>query len=423
MCAAGCHDLARMSLAFVQRRKKTFIFLVLVLAIVAVPVSCEIHVQRAYAEVAARWPLEAAEERARAAKATSPVLRGEPLDENAVVLYRPILAKLDDDRLDGDVAKIGSTASVAIIASHLAELAALREVVRCRRCDWELALPPDFTGVYQHIQRPLARAEKLLRLEAHARVKAGDRRGAADGLIDATRVGLDEVWGAAWAATECVAELSNLVASENGAGLDAAEIERALDRLERALSRPEDDVRSARVRCFAWLATVPPEEVPEKLGEELPAWATIVPRRILVTHAVVEIDRLWREAEEDAASGDIERWARGAEAIHERGERVPGAPSWNPLVRSCYPGPGWSDASNNIRTRIALARVALALERKGKPFDARGVGLPQDPFHRDAKLQLAIDHDGQSYKIWSPGPLRFHDGFPEDRSVVLTRQR
>lgn len=412
--------------SFAKRRPRTTALAALTLALALVLAIHETRVQLAYAAIGRSWPAEAAAEVARF-RTDSPVLRGEPLDENAADLYRAAFAELEDVPLH-TLDELPPVTAKAFLAHHRAPLALLHAATRSRRCDWGLS-PLAGEEVYAERHRiylGLTRSDELLRLEAAERRAEGDLESAAEILLDDARMAIDRsrLLVGVYFVARALAHLEPLVASDRSASLALPELRRELVALEGGLPALVDALHDGH----AWLVAVaqrPPSEILARYGIEKPFWQAL-PQRLLVAHGVVELDRIWHDAFEAAERNDLEPWARAEDAIHchEWGEPTENLPSRNPLVLALFPDvASLADQLNEAHVRLALLRLAIDLEQQGKPFDVSRVEVPEDPFHRGQRLSVEIGDDGRSYVLSSQGPVRFHDGVQEKRPIVLARPR
>lgn len=389
---------------------------------------------RRLAEIEARWPEEVRAARARAARVRVPALRGEAIDEDAVDRYRHIFTRFRardlfvTDPITGDPRRPLPPRLIEVVVAVADDLEALREALRCARCDWQT--PYELPSVARdHLGTTAHELGRLLVAAGHARAQGGDVVGAAAMYLDAARLGADVGRGDGFSVAPTALEaLSRLIASDQSSALPLGQVEEQLDRLEAAFAPLPDLLAEARLDLTGRLLRARATgDVEAELLVSLDGPWRYVPRRPLLAHALGELDEAWRRAERDLASADVEGWARDQEAIHEWGwgERVSRRlPSSNPLVLQLYPDPAsWFDARCQVLTWLAFARTAIALERLPAPRDPSRVTLPIDPARPRTTIRLEVAPDGSGYRLSSPGPTRFHCGAQEKREVVLERRR
>jgi hypothetical protein len=374
---------------------------------------------------------EIAAERQRIAADRRPVLFGAPIDDNAADRYRRLTQAIADKQK-------GTTARLAIMTAVTAgpgkprsaevshwvevcrpELQALREAVRCTRCDWHfaweqgLAAPfPDFGSARQ--------AADLLVIEGYQRAEAGDVTGAVERDLEVIRMGSDYEGSCALIGTLIAVALEGdgtnallrLVATD---GLAAPpvwdEVASRLDLLEPRLASMSVGYRGERLAHVGWETMTDDDRKLLGLPNLPRSLDLFVPGRFLVADSVRTQDQLLREIERANELADSREAIRLSQAASERARR-----SRNFLVHIGLPSLWRARVAQDQETaRFRILRAAIRIEKTwGKggryPGDSAAVDLPIDPFAYPAKLHYASLAEGRGYKLWSVGLNGTDDG-------------
>lgn len=392
---------------------------------------------------AARRAPELATEEARRAARTRPVLRGDAIDEDAWPRYQRLIdglrAYLDADPARRPLSSLGDArpfapipaAATAVLVARRADVLALREATRCRRCLPVVAANPvgpigSLLGI-----RYLA---TLVTLEGNESAQAGDLAGAADRYLDVVRFGGDVgdglvIHALVGTGTEQIGlhALGRLVRSGR---LDAA----LLDRIERERRILEGE------RASLALGLAGERRILGGLGDALDTWSssfgeplvleTVVPYRALAARAVSVADPLCREFESALEKDDIEAWRQ----LVAKSDAVVGS-SWNPLLRLVMGYGGFGEQGTRsmrlfltARDTLAwfrLVQAAVTLERAKRaggryPRDAAALDLPRDPF--DPQRPLRYRPEGSTYRLWSIGMDGVDDGGKSEKHADLVME-
>jgi len=392
-------------------------------------------------QAAGRAPELAAEDARRVAR-LRPVLRGEAIDEDAWPRYQRLIDGLQAD-LDvtpahrsltsyGDAAPFAPIppAAKAVLVARRADVVALREATRCRRCVPVIATEPvgpvpSLLGVRYLVI--------LVTLEGNERAQAGDLAGAADHYLDLVRFGGDigdglVIHALLGTAVEQIGlhALGRLVRSGRLDAVLLARIERERKTLEGGRASLTRGLVGERL-MFGGLATAL-DSWSSRLGEPL-VLETVVPYRALAAHALGVADPLCRESEGALERDDIETWRR----LVAKTDAVV-ASSWNPLLRLAMGYTLFGDGGTRSMRFFLTARDTLAwfrlvgaavtLERAklagGRyPRDAASLDLPRDPFDPERPLRYRLE--GSAYRLWSVGRDGVDDGGKSEQraDVVL----
>lgn len=358
-----------------------------------------------------------------------PLVSEPALDEDGWPRYRRLIADLRADRegLPPLQDLIGSgepdpfaptpARAKAVLDSRRAEVASLREAVRCRHCvpdviDSPSARIPSLLGI-----RHLA---ILAGLEGNERAAAGDLEGAVQRYLEIVRVGGDigdgnVIHGLLGITVEDrgLRALGRLVRSGRCSAALVDRARRVLAELREHRTSLSACVRNGR-RMMAGL-----EQGLDIVSPDAPLiLPAVVPYRALAARAQQVADRISRRHEEVLAQDDLEGWRRlVAETDAEAGN------SWNPFLR-ILTGYTALDTGGTYSLRFFLtARRQLALFRlveagllledekrlHGRyPDDASGLALPRDPLALDQTLRYR--RQGASYVLWSVGLNGVDDG-------------
>lgn len=396
---------------------------------------------------------DVAADRARAAAARRPVLRGEPRPENAAVQYRAALAGLaaragsgarDAMRSLDEVARSAPGSPVpesarALIEQHRDTTAAVREALQAERCDWETP----YGEVYWRdgaLNLALPRLVGVaLVVEGHELASRGDLGAAAGRYMDAVQFGSDygsghlligALVGSGVEATALRA-LGRLVTGRGPGSPPLAEIDRDLARLEPALASVSVGYRNERLSLGRFERRL--EEAPAEAGLQEPLilpW--LVPYRALAAHALAAFEPRLRDLERALAAED----PRLVGGVYDRIEAdFTGAK--NPILRDMagVGGPFRGQArrarwaEDEARALLRLTRLAVRVEgardASGRyPPDVSGLEVPVDPYGWPARLLYAPSPDRRGYKVWSVGPNGTDDGGSDEKlaDVVLERR-
>jgi hypothetical protein len=367
---------------------------------------------------------EIAAERQRIAANRRPVLFGAAIYDNAADRYRRLTQTIADKQT-------GTTARLAIMTavtdgpgkprsaevSHWVEvcqpdLQALREAVRCTRCDWRfaweqgLAAPfPDFASARQ--------AANLLVIEGYQRAEAGDVTGAVERDLEVIRMGSDYESSCALIGTLIAVALEadgtnallRLVATDGLATPPVwDEVESALDLLEPRLASMSIGYRSERLAHVGWETITDDDRRLLGLPNLPRSLDLFFPGRFLVADSVRTQDELLREIEKANELADSREALRLSQAASERARR-----SRNFLVHVGLPSLWRARIAQDQETaRFRMLRAAIRIEKtcgKGGPYpaSAAAIDLPIDPFAYPAKLHYASLAEGRGYKLWSVG--------------------
>lgn len=408
--------------------------LVLLGVVAALSARTAVAVKRSVQSVEARWPGLVVARRELERGVRVPVLRGSARDENAALRYLDLLPRIDPEiedllEVSADPSALISSGTLAALESHAAVLSTLREVLSCSRCDWATAYEAPFEA--RPRLGPLASLSALLVADGHRRAQAGDSRGAAERYLDAIRLSADlsRNWQTPDEASLALEGLGRLVASDAAGRLDLAVIEAELDLAMSAFPAPADELAQHRLEALGVLlrASTTPDPL-RTIGADCPWWAKpIVVRQALAASALAELESRWDAAALALQQGDVEAFARDAEAIHHHGGSESNyleVPSWNPVSLVLDPSlvVHVSDRHRSRLARAAFVRGAIALER------ARATGgaaptPPDDPFHPGTPLEVDLHSAGPGYRLSTPGPHRLGCfGGPQDRSIALERR-
>lgn len=373
-------------------------------------------------------PERAAIDQQRAAR-ERPLVSEPALDEDAWPRYRKLIDDLRADREglpslqdlmgSGEPDPFAPTPAraKAVLDSRRAEVASLREAVRCRRCvpeviDSPSARIPSLLGV-----RHLA---VLAGLEGNERAAAGDLEGAAQRYLEIVRVGGDIgdgnlIHGLVGISVEDrgLRALGRLVRSGRCSATLVDRMRRVLAELREHRTSLSACLRNER-RMMAGL-----EQGLDLVSPEAPLiLPAVIPYRALAARAQQVADRISRRHEEVLAQDELEGWRRlVAETDAEAGN------SWNPYMR-ILTGYTALDTSGTFslrffltaRRQVALFRLVeagLLLEDEKRlhgryPDDASGFALPKDPLALDQPLRYR--REGASYVLWSVGLNGVDDG-------------
>jgi hypothetical protein len=384
---------------------------VLVILIVLGPALILWRAENVISERRPRWVADVTAERARCAALRRPVLRGTPLDENAADREKAILEALKSFE-QGSIPKLDdivlgkplTPALTAVLEKDRVQVAALREALRCTRCDWHYeyekgpsAPIPSLTG---------ARAVALLTvLEAYERAAAGDTRGAAERCVDLVRFARDlrssgvyiiSVIGST-VETMALHVLTKLAVTDLPGPFPYSETAADLAKLDAAEPSPGEaaarSINSERLSMFAYGIMPRAEAGSDQDG-------TPLDRRLFGIWLPGYDDALASIAKAQAIDSKTERDA-AMEAIRQRIEGT-----WNVFVR-VMPSFAGARLDELLAHRVILETV-LAIEQKktdaGYPKDATGLDLPADPLAASARLHYEGRPDGKGYKLSSVGP-------------------
>ena len=374
----------------------------------------------------ARRVPERASEDARRAAHERPVLRGDPIDEDAWPRYRTLAAAV---RAHPEPRPLASWVEAGpfdplppeahgFLAARREDLTALLEAARCRRCVPELPRGGPASPFPSLLSTRAV--SLLLLLDGRERARGGDLAGAADDYLDAVRVAGDLGRGM------LIHGLVGVSGEEDGLRalgrlVHSGRLDRELLlRIEDARARLQAD-RVSVAECLA-----ADRRLLDGLGADVAGWdalvgeplvlPAVVPYRALAARAVNVADPLRREFEQALAADDEAAWAR----LAARSDAVAGA-SWNPLLRLAMGygperlrGPDEGGAFS-LRLflaarrplawyRLVQAAVAVELARTAAgryPGDAASLHLPVDPFAAPAPLEYR--RTAASYTLRSAG--------------------
>ncbi len=421
--------------------------------IVALVIAGNLWARSRFAAYEETWKRDLAAERARIAALRMPVLRGEPLDENAAARYMPLLADLgggypgtgrrdpDFDKLTRDLFKAAYAAPrdplpprvQQLLEHRRALLVSTREATRCTRVDW--AFQYERGGQAPIVSLLAARwLADLLVIEGHERAQAGDLQGAAERYLDVARFGAD-------LATQGVLihglvgvgmglglrALGALLTSSDPAKLPLGPIGDELARLEPAQASLAPGFRGERLTLFRSLKE---EHAPLDSTERGDALVDVVFGRALAAHSLGEMDPWLRTAEATVAEPD----AAKAEATTKQLEAA-FVTSRNPITRMVLPSLLRARIpAIEARARFALLRAAVAVEQarlRDKRYPDALAGAPSDPWASPAALHYRVEDGGAGYVLWSVGDNlkddggqgRFVSAWPEGQmDLVLARR-
>jgi hypothetical protein len=393
----------------------------------------------------ARCAREVTAERERRAATERPVLRGDPLDEDGAPRYRKLFEALragdaaargEDQALreasDADPYAPISAEAKAVLERHRADIAALREATRCKRC--QLGVDFDPVSVFgRPVTMAVRRLGAALVTEGHERAQAGDTAGAAERYLDSVRFGGDVAPGSTLSGLVAgsveesgLKALGRLVLAGAASAALLEQIERERSLLEAGRGRLADGFRGDRLFWCDLGRTLRVSPMQAGLDEPviLP-W--IVPYPALAAHAVAVADPLHRRLEQALEAGDRTTWARvEAEARDRAGSSV------NFMLRGLmgYSGGPLSDSSYHQRLFLSslrplawfrLAGAAVSLERasaSGEPASGPALSnLPADPFGNGTPLHAS--REGNLYRIWSVGYDGKDDGGNTDKEADI----
>jgi len=334
--------IAGLGLALARRHRGLRLAIAGVLLVaVSVRLGAEVWGRASLRNHRARRAAELAGLDAQRAARQRPVLRGDPIDEDAWPRYQKLIDDLRPYFADHDTRRaltsLGDaepfapipTQARAVLEARRADLAALRDGTRCRRC-----LPTIFTNPVGPIPSLLSvrYLATLWTLEGHERAQAGDLAGAADRYLDVVRFGGDigggvlipALLGSAVEQTGLRA-VGRLVRSGRLSPELLDRIERERELLERDRTSLAEGLANERRTLDGLGGAIDTWEA--DLGEPL-ILPAVVPYRALAAHAIRVADPLRRGFESALAKDDLEAWKElGAE-----GDAAAGS-SWNPFLR------------------------------------------------------------------------------------------
>jgi len=386
------------------------------------------------------WTKGIGAERARAATRPSPVLAGAPIDQNAAPRYRELLPRAGEIEKKELESVLSSPPRApfpedlkALLDAHRQDLAQLREIVRCSRCDWELRYEKEGALAELPDLRKGFNLATLLVLEGHERASVGDTDGAADRYLESARIGIDFARGPTIAyltgglmIRQALLSLGRLLVETPREALEHLDtIEARLKQLEPAIPSAADAFRVERLAKPGVLRAKLAERLenaPSGTGSGIAS--RLVSNRVLLALALIEIDGRFAVAE----------GAASARTLSERREllsflRGRESPEGDPLFDEKAPAGYVESVSRRGDEQLAWLRVVLAavlLEkhraRNGSyPKDASGIALPEDPHARPALLRYEALGEGTGYRVWSVGLNEVDDGSRGD-DLVLERR-
>jgi hypothetical protein len=382
----------------------------IILALAATRLGFDLWARARLSEYDERWQGEAEAERARLESRERPVLRGSPLEDNAVSRYLDVLDSLPRDDLAAVVCNAAHRSPFtaledeieAELARHQGNIETLRAATRARHAFFDMELE-----LQSRSERPIypsvRRAGCMLVLDGHRRAQRGDLQGAAESYLDAVRFGSDIAHGprihtlyASAIERNALESLGRLVLS---APVPLREVAEPLARLESSRLSPADGARYDRLLWGRLERTL--DERPEELGfEDPPILSWLVPYRALLAHAVWTADPLHREVEVALESLDPERVRSAERALHVRANG-----SLNPILRTIGGGSVlWEpsdgdgiDAGILTQTLVSLAWFRLV---RAALLGCEG-GAVEDPFAPGESIRCS--RDGGARRFWSVG--------------------
>jgi hypothetical protein len=362
-------------------------------------------------------------ERQRIAADRRPVLFGTPIDDNAADRYRTLTQTIGE-RLQSTTARMAvlraaddgprkpRSAEVAhLVEISRPELEALREAVRCRRCDWHF---PWERGIYATLPSLGARdAANLLVIEGHQRAERGDVEGATERYLEVVRMGTDYESSGALIGTLFAAAIERigtnallrLVASDGLAAQPAwDEVESKLDLLEPRLASMSIAYRGERLGYVGWESMSDDDRALLGMPHLRKPLRPFYPGRFFLADAAraqSETLRTFEQANEQADPREATRLSRAAVDRDLRSRNVLVREGLPVLLRARV-------VQDELAARFRLVRAAVRLERiwakQGRyPTNATAIDLPIDPFAYPAKLHYASLADGRGYRLWSVG--------------------
>ncbi len=410
-------------------RKFVMALSVFVVLLAVVRFGAEIKGGRTLDGLRETWKAETESERSRLSKVHSPVLRGTPIDENAAPRYRKLLKDVEgvdltplgslDDLLPG---KPLPEKAGALLGKNRATVAALREAVRCNRCDLELELEKGVALQLPGIL-PARTLGRLVVLEGYERAASGDVEGAAQRFLDVVRYGTDLdgplilVMIRAAIVQDGLDALVKLVVAQDLPGPPPASIRGELGKLAPVLEDLEPYFGAFRIERLT-MEKLALDADPSAVAGESPwaLFASLSPRAFFGFQLPGFLE-VFAEQDRVARIEDPDERKRTGDALEKRvGE------SGNLLVRlSVRSLAAARSVHERAVAKLRLVDTACSIESRrsadGK-YPQEVSDLPADPFAQGAKLHYAPTADATGYTLTSKG-----DGGPNSvRTFTLERK-
>jgi hypothetical protein len=350
-----------------------------------------------------QWKVEVSGERTRSSSVRCPALHGPPIDENAALRYRSLIATITGDDTKHAAAVVKSVAdwdapiapeALAVLDARRDVVAKLREAARCNRIDWQIpwetAQTPDLPDLAK--TRTLA---ALLALEARECADRSDGTGAAARLTEELRMGLDLQQGCPLVTTlvgiaitkQALDALGELVTRSIPGAVRLGTLAGDLLKLEDAVPDPSTVYRGERLALRSFLS-------PSSGPEGIPVWE-------FIAFQIPDLDQLYRDADKAIALPDRAARKRALAALDARAQDFS-----RPFVATAWPNvarvPDLVD-DNLARYRLVLAAITVEKKRAADGSyapDQSGFAFPQDPYGT-GELRYKASPSGNGYKLWS----------------------